>query len=1707
MKSNSSGHDGHCGEEESVWTENSRGASTRNGDEDSYYTHYSEGSMGLAKRQNKKLSLVTYIPLGGEDDGTVCDEETETAANEHDSSGRGSSSSRKSSVILPVRQPPPAPQKGENSNSTHRTRGSGSRAWRRDLSVMTEEDMSVMTEERDESPRFDAVMQQRLGHTTQNPSQPQRSPPKQLPISSPLSPNSNSHIGGPTSVASPLSPALLASDGAESRSRRRNRLAKMAAASGESDSEFSRTPSPKKKSNKPPTRGRGEAFFQKTNKIKNIATTTTTESRQDVAEVEVDQHGSKLHKRYSNKYSSPKANRRADRDASQEEAFSTPEHDEKAIAESKEDPSDVGSRSRIRNRYANFAKAIHRPEGSSSKDRETTSQERPSSRYRETEEETGSSASREMLTSSHNKQRKSSWKGGDGDILGLSSNDSSTVGTYGTRDYTVGTYEDSILPVDNPRSLTPVVEELLAGSSDSTVGANHQFAPCGPRFVQNTRFIRGADGGSCTSYTTQCTSFVTKVWSSCGAMHGYQTESTNTYMQFEMIAEQSVSTIFKSGKQGNRELPDAFQHARALAAHQERNQYKLDFDDSSVLSPAEVDDNGSILSYGEVQYNRTDEAAYDDGTHTGFGLNVNGALNALSTEFRNFAQSTKAGTNAFAKVMNSGFHGNDAKNNTVANDANNLFDSMQKFYEPHHRPYANDSPSGAFSHYGDDDDVLANPSVKSMDDQSEASTHVFDLPPSPINGPTSPTSTELNTQPPTSPTSIYSSVVKSTNRREMMMDLQRRRMKGGTKPEPEPETTRNLAAALRRKSAEETAHLRRLYLSLRDKIHEDEEPSANQESSPSEGLARDGDSKERSSLQDTSEDASANAPAAFFKPDGRDDSFSENQVRSAVEEERDYAVVWAASEYSTDPSPRAADGDREIPMMRSEREQAAEGNADAPSSNPGILEDEPMQADPDPTEDTHSYQPNMDVNNLLDGEETVDETVATKYLDTREAPSTSSSTEEVADVTDNAQSNDSALMADPTPPSRDSPETITQKSTTNSEEIDDLLNSFLDSSRSRNTEESADEFHSIKESSSSEQLPPDDATASLSGVDEDDAAEIICQEFPQQSIPEEPLRTRSQNFEDIYALEFPQQQSIPEQPLGPRSQNFHDICSPDREEEGEEPKVESVDEGDSFSTEFEDTQELASVRSADRTVAESVVSHSLRSNDLSLADSIISQTTRSNDRPLPESIISHSLQEEEHAHAFDQPRFVDEPESFVDEVLDLDHEVSDYQVLYQISEEDEEVSDENSEDYALLEEDDYALLEEDGSFEQQNDLPFAQDVSLDEYQQASSYKAKSSSIISSLTKILVTVLVAGYFGFFGTGLESYLAQISSGVPMKSVIDVAHRGPHHLSRSRSFDPPTTLSHIPHLDGHRVEGEESTKEEEEKPVVVFEEELSLEEEAPSEEEPVIEAVEEKDSNIPHADGNGVEGEESTIEEPVIEAVEEQVKNEEEPVVVFEEEPTSMEEEPAVVFEGEPYLEEEAAPVEEDEEPVIEAKEEQVKEREEEPVVIEPASMKEEPVVVFEEEPSLEEEAAPIEEEEPFIEALEEQVKETEAEEAEKPDVVVEEEPASTEEALAPVEEKEEEPAVEAVLYYFEGLIPVEEDGVVEDHTENISMRAVKEDELPLFDGISVMDKDSCVSKPFAVGETRFFDATELSEESGEAYYRLKWKKELKEALMKA
>ena len=72
-------------EEESVYTDASRGTQNRSvatDEENSYYTKFSEGSMGLSKRKNNELSLVSYVPMG-EDSSTTDLQEREDGGNDN----------------------------------------------------------------------------------------------------------------------------------------------------------------------------------------------------------------------------------------------------------------------------------------------------------------------------------------------------------------------------------------------------------------------------------------------------------------------------------------------------------------------------------------------------------------------------------------------------------------------------------------------------------------------------------------------------------------------------------------------------------------------------------------------------------------------------------------------------------------------------------------------------------------------------------------------------------------------------------------------------------------------------------------------------------------------------------------------------------------------------------------------------------------------------------------------------------------------------------------------------------------------------------------------------------------------------------------------------------------------------------------------------------------------------------------------------------------------------------------------------------------------------------------------------------------------------------------------------------------------------------------------------------------------------------------
>jgi hypothetical protein len=380
----------------------------------------------------------------------------------------------------------------------------------------------------------------------------------------------------------------------------------------------------------------------------------------------------------------------------------------------------------------------------------------------------------------------------------------------------------------------------------STLTSNFQRGiPCVSQVFHSTEKFSNEANGCVGGYVQKGTSFVSGVWQSCASgIGGYQTESKKSLLQLEMIAEQSVSSIFQEQHQQGRRSPEAFRHTRDLLAQKEEEQ-------------RDEDEQGNTFVRGV------------EDTLTSLGTKVQQVVG-----FRDMY-----GGNAYNREQ------------SMMDDMRNMFDSISKFaITPHHTYMGTDEvqeqhrffeyrygnngfgqqPYGRFHHspgrqqpplpqQHPPQETSRAPMFTEESTDEEESHHVRKQH-QVQQGLNMPTRAPKELQLHAASASIYTSVARGTkDRRSMFMELQRRRKKHGLVKEEEEEDEETQQHEPKANVTEtpikvDAGNLRNVYLRLYDKIHDETGKSLEQ-------------------LEDA-------------------DSIAEE----SDEDGHEYAVVWAASE-------------------------------------------------------------------------------------------------------------------------------------------------------------------------------------------------------------------------------------------------------------------------------------------------------------------------------------------------------------------------------------------------------------------------------------------------------------------------------------------------------------------------------------------------------------------------------------------------------------------------------------------------------------------------------------------------------------------------------------------------------------------------------------------------------------------------------------------
>lgn len=1264
---------------ESVWTEASRGTATRGfvtDDDQSYYTHYSEGSMGLAKRTNKQLSFVSYVPLGGADDEeALCAPQQPTTTkmqSEHQQQQRQHQIDQAEQLPSNRRSTNTFGRQSElsfdHSSSTHKTRGAGGKVpWRRKpgLSVITDEE----EDHRDEASVKARPVAEDLAFVMPT-------------TSTPLAPDST----------------YATMDGAETRSRRRERLTRL-----------NRVKSPSKQS-----RDQQEEDGEEGQEDAERRENRSISPRKNVSP------GPSALKtpKYSNPNGSKDADDRVTRDYSPTKRSSRPGTNEskRSNTEYRTEPTSEEASSefhpymqKIRQRYhPNKRSEMHNQEyGEDQKNVQVYTDDGQQFVNRPSRSSEGRMSPPPREAVPPRSRRPSPTR--QTTSAAPSYPDNETVSEVLPQDFSTEQRYDLMVPkltqqshsLEDAMHSAQLVRSTRSASSEnsSVVTSNlQQGEPCVSHFSHSTRFVsKGSDGNACIGYTQKCTSFVSGVWESCSSISRYKTESKKNLLQLEMIAEQSVSTIYKTG---GRQSPEAFRHSRELMAkttqqpqgHRERTQYDRD------RVSQNHDSAHSAVSFDRLKEIRSDDATHEHLQNQSFTINVEDA-------FSSFREAVGLKEN----------HQRDQQ--SLMDDMRHILDSFSTFYAPHHQPYDGDSQRHDQSY--DFRHRATSGTLAPISDASVASDTSYEM--SKCNDTQFREEQDDAPQMDAGKASIYNSVIRSArDRRTMVMELQKRRMKQIRRKEESWEPNP-------RKHVDETAKLRMLYLGLYDKIHDEDR------------LASSMEVHQNSSVGALKSEDVDDERSAALRPDGRDDTFSDTLGRTeTVEDERDYAVVWAASESSV--------GSRPPPTL-----QANHGNTEGHDADDD--EQDPDEEDYDHVDEHSCNNSGVQASELL--------RMSRKSVATNMVP-----TGQVEDMTEVARHSDVRFYSTP----RENNEVVAPQAETlllvesESEHVwDEELSCYRallqpDPTVSVGSEEDDDMFTAVDTAIHlyEEPEPVVSSTTTSSDGDDSDILPANTKEGEKSFHTVQTAATATTSEMEELVSSF-----LESSGNSTNSGSSRDMEPPRLTQDQSGTKI-VVNSENQTATMVDDSDQW-SVHSGDPTLADSTImsgfSGSRHTHDTSLAETIvsISQSSRSTG-------LSDASSQDGTPEPSDVPPEIPQPRG----------PISEYQVLYQISEEDEEEMDASEEEYDIL--------PHNGSFEPQNDVPFDEDISLEDYNLQQ--QAKTSLSSRKVIRWLLMFVFAFYFDLFGVGLSFFgpaepdfrdnTMEMSNGALRQSEIHVAKR---------------------------------------------------------------------------------------------------------------------------------------------------------------------------------------------------------------------------------------------------------------------------------------------------------------------------------------------
>lgn len=856
---------------------------TRSTGDDSYYTHYSEGSMGLAKRENKSLSLVSYISVGdsassneavGEEARDVR-EDTFLGATEEDDDEYYRQHKTSNSAAFEQDEAPPSsgrakgPRKPsfDHSSSTHKARGdtntapsmstsnSGSSHWRRSkpptLSIITDHDR-----EDDDEPEHPSISVRKVAEDL-----------------SEVHPND------------PAVPDRGEADAHGMRSRRRDRLARIAKAHRSAspqkkwdfeepvDERISRSLSPQKKSHsiiykkdrsgstqKVVSPSRSEQSDRERSSPKRVISPARSErsDRERSAQKVVSPSRSERSDR-SKKSKGKQSDRSSSSRRSRASAFEptssqrgerrrSSSRDEKAFfPENVQFPHEPQPyRSPVLEKYSKSNPVLEKYSKSSSKS-STKSSRRSSSSNPSSPRDDPTRDTRVLLEKKHAGIRQSMLRKGQDPMAVDRSDQYDDISPRSYRSPAVVHYWGGNSP-DSDKGV--VLSPVRSHDSEDTSAITSQYQqslPCVTEVLQSTQKLSKDANGCASGYMKTGSSFMSGVWQSCtSGIGGYQTESKKSLLQLEMIAEQSISTIFQEhANDSGRKSPDAFRHSRELLA--QRTEDEL-----------------------------TDEGTMDTVSHP-FVRGVEDTITSLGNKVQECVS------------LKNVYNGKKDDQQSMMDDMRHMFDSISKFaITPHHTYMGTDeveehhkvfqyrygvtrqNPYGQPSTVNEEHHTRAQMFMEVSTDEEETE-HARGLTGhSQQQQETDEVLSKLSKEQVHDPVSasIYSSVARGTkNRKSMFMELQRRRKKHSLAKEdekvPEPHETVDPDTELG-PIKPDPSKLRNVYLGLYDKIHDEN------------GLSK----------EDLEPQKPVVEPEQESDEDDDDDDGQEN------------AVVWAASEDS-----------------------------------------------------------------------------------------------------------------------------------------------------------------------------------------------------------------------------------------------------------------------------------------------------------------------------------------------------------------------------------------------------------------------------------------------------------------------------------------------------------------------------------------------------------------------------------------------------------------------------------------------------------------------------------------------------------------------------------------------------------------------------------------------------------------------------------------